>query len=60
VFLLNKTFFTVGGMLLQPIFGWNSVVQLLLTYGPFYKNVTTCGPLPTKWCVKQQIRNIWN
>jgi len=21
----------------------HSVVQLLLTYGPFYKNVTTCG-----------------
>jgi len=25
-----------------------SVVQLLLTYGPFYKNVGTHGPLPTK------------
>jgi len=23
-------------------------VQLLLTYGPFYKNVRTCGPLPIK------------
>jgi len=25
-----------------------SVVQILLTYEPFYKNVTICGPLPTK------------
>jgi len=24
-----------------------SVVQLLLTYGPPYKNATTCGTLPT-------------
>jgi len=26
----------------------NSVVQLLLTYGPFYKNATTRGPLSVK------------
>jgi len=38
---------------------WVSVVQLLLiTYGVFYKNVTTCGPLLIKWCIKQQIHNI--
>jgi len=30
-----------------------SVVQLFMTYGPFYKNVTTRGPLPMKWCIKQ-------
>jgi len=34
---------------------YNTVVQLLLTYVSFYKNVTICGPLLTKWCVKQQI-----
>jgi len=27
---------------------YKSVVQLLLTYGPFYKNATTRGPLPIK------------
>jgi len=31
----------------MPTFVYNSVVQLLLTYGPFYKNVTISGPLPT-------------
>jgi len=30
--------------------GSKSVVQLLLTYGPLYKNATTRGPLPIKWC----------
>jgi len=39
---------------------YNSVVQRLLTYGPFYKNVTNCGPLPIKWCRKQHIQKIWN
>ena len=28
--------------------GSKSVVQLLLTYGPLYKNATTRGPLPIK------------
>jgi len=27
-------------------------LKLLLTYGPFYKNMTTCGPLPIKWSMK--------
>jgi len=36
----------------------DSVVQLLLNYGTIYKNVTTRGPLPIKWCIKQQIRKI--
>jgi len=36
------------------------VFELLLTYGPFYKHVTTRGPLPITWCVKQQIHNVWN
>jgi len=31
-----------------------NVVQLLLTYGPFYKNVTARGLLPIKWC------SLWN
>jgi len=39
---------------------YSSVIQLLLTYGPFYKNLTTRGPLSIKWCMKQQIHNIWN
>ena len=29
---------------------YTSAVQLLLTYGPFYKITTTRGPLPIKWC----------
>jgi len=33
------------------------VVQLLLTYGPFYKNLTARGPLPIKWCIKQHIHH---
>ena len=37
-----------------------SVAQLLFTFGPFFKNVTTCGPLRTKWCIKQQIYKIKN
>jgi len=41
------------------LFLYASVVQLLLTYGPFYKNVTTRGPLPTKWW-KTQIHKIYN
>jgi len=36
-----------NGKISLPIF---SVVQLLLTYGPFYKNATTHGPLAIKWC----------
>jgi len=36
------------------LFLYASVVQLLLTYGPFYKNVTTRGPLPTKWWKKHR------
>jgi len=36
----------------------SSVVQLLFTCGPFYKNVTTCEPFPMKWCIKQQVHNI--
>jgi len=35
-----------------------SVVQLLLTYGRFYKNVTIRGPLLIKGCIEQQIHNI--
>ena len=26
---------------------WPSVVQLLLTHGPLYKNMTPCGPFQT-------------
>jgi len=29
--------------------------ELLLTFGTFYKNVTTWGPLPMKWCMKQHV-----
>jgi len=29
-----------------------------LACGPFYKDVTTRGPLPTKWCMKQKIQKI--
>jgi len=28
--------------------------------GPYYKNVTTCGPLPIKWRVKQRMHKISN
>jgi len=31
------------------------MVQQLVTYRPFYKNVTSRGPLPIKWCIKQYI-----
>jgi len=34
---------------------YGSVDQLRMTYLPFCKNVTICGPLPIKWWTKQQI-----
>ena len=39
--------------------GWdlpcaNSNAVCILTYRPFYKIMTTCGPLPKKWCIKVQ------
>ena len=37
-----------------------SVIQLLLTYRSFCKNVTTRGPLQIKGCKKQLIHNIQN
>jgi len=39
---------------------YNSVVQLLSTYGPFYKNVETRRLLTAEWCIKQQIHKIPN
>jgi len=40
-------------------------VNSLIQHGPttFYlrailQNVTTCGPFPIKWCIKQQVHNI--
>ena len=33
----------------------SSVVQLLLTCRPFYKNATTRGPLLIKWCIKNNL-----
>jgi len=43
---------TVKGEVGKYLIVHDSVVQLLLTYRPFYKNVTTCGQL-TKLCRKQ-------
>jgi len=45
---------------IQRSYSQGSVVQLLLTSGAFYQNVTTYGALPTTWCTKQQIHKIWN
>ena len=49
---------TVFGVLAAWVI-YDSVVQRLLTYGPFYKNVTTRGPLPTKCCIKHQIHKTY-
>jgi len=47
-------------ILFGHMIAYGSVVQLLLTHEAFYKNVTTRGSLLIKWCVTQQIHNVWN
>jgi len=37
---------TSRGPIHEPTY--SVVVQLVLAYGPFYKNVKTCGPLPAE------------
>jgi len=40
------------------VFSYSGVAQLLLAYGPFYKNLRICSLLPTKWRIKQQLHKV--